>query len=84
MRSLLYARSVFSGAAVRPAACRIPALQLRTTASLFARAASTKQSPNFKPPTNDELVELRERVQEFTRVYKLLLSLTLAAADMSI
>ncbi|KAG5291823.1 isovaleryl-CoA dehydrogenase [Histoplasma ohiense] len=31
------------------------------------RAASTKHPKGFVPPTHDDLVELRERVQEFTR-----------------
>ncbi|PGH31755.1 isovaleryl-CoA dehydrogenase [[Emmonsia] crescens] len=31
------------------------------------RAASTKHPQGFVPPTHDDLVELRERVQEFTR-----------------
>ena len=31
------------------------------------RAASTKHPRGFVPPTNDDLAELRERVQEFTR-----------------
>ena len=31
------------------------------------RAVSTKHPKDFVPPTNDELSELRERVQDFTR-----------------
>jgi isovaleryl-CoA dehydrogenase len=31
------------------------------------RAASTKHPKGFEPPTQEDLVELRERVQEFTR-----------------
>ena len=31
------------------------------------RAASTKHPRGFVPPTIEDLVELRERVQEFTR-----------------
>ena len=31
------------------------------------RAASTKHPKDFVPPTNDDLGELRERVQDFTR-----------------
>jgi len=30
------------------------------------RTVATKHTSNFKPPTSDELNELRERVQEFT------------------
>ncbi|KAL8676519.1 MAG: hypothetical protein Q9186_006969 [Xanthomendoza sp. 1 TL-2023] len=33
----------------------------------FKRAASTKHPTGFSPPSTDELTELRERVQEFTR-----------------
>ncbi|KAJ5536723.1 Isovaleryl-CoA dehydrogenase [Penicillium frequentans] len=33
----------------------------------FARSVSTKHPAGFTPPTEDELVELRERVQDFTR-----------------
>ncbi|KAJ5759980.1 hypothetical protein N7520_007136 [Penicillium odoratum] len=33
----------------------------------FARSLSTKHPAGFIPPTEDELVELRERVQDFTR-----------------
>ncbi|KAJ5992795.1 hypothetical protein N7451_008519 [Penicillium sp. IBT 35674x] len=33
----------------------------------FARGVSTKHPTGFTPPTEDELVELRERVQDFTR-----------------
>ncbi|KAJ5649939.1 uncharacterized protein N7484_003662 [Penicillium longicatenatum] len=40
----------------------IPAL-----AQGFARSVSTKHPAGFTPPTEDELVELRERVQDFTR-----------------
>lgn len=32
----------------------------------FVRAASTKHPAGFTPPTEDDLVELRERVQDFT------------------
>ena len=31
------------------------------------RAASTKHPKDFVPPTNDDLSELRERVQDFAR-----------------
>lgn len=31
------------------------------------RAASTKHPRGFVPPTNDDLAELRESVQDFTR-----------------
>lgn len=34
----------------------------------FKRAASTKHPKNFSPPTTEELTELRERVQDFTRI----------------
>ncbi|KAL8756454.1 MAG: hypothetical protein Q9184_004498 [Pyrenodesmia sp. 2 TL-2023] len=33
----------------------------------FKRAASTKHPKNFSPPATEELTELRERVQDFTR-----------------
>lgn len=33
----------------------------------FKRAASTKHPKNFSPPSSEELTELRERVQDFTR-----------------
>ncbi|KAL8940940.1 MAG: hypothetical protein Q9211_002034 [Gyalolechia sp. 1 TL-2023] len=33
----------------------------------FKRAASTKHPSGFSPPASEELTELRERVQEFTR-----------------
>lgn len=33
---------------------------------LCSRFASTKHTPNFKPPTSEDLVELRDRVREFT------------------
>ncbi|KAL8921771.1 MAG: hypothetical protein Q9208_005528 [Pyrenodesmia sp. 3 TL-2023] len=33
----------------------------------FKRAASTKHPKNFSPPTTEELTELRDRVQDFTR-----------------
>lgn len=32
------------------------------------RAASTKHPNGFEPPSQDDLIELRERVQEFTRM----------------
>lgn len=42
----------------------------RSIISLNARrAASTKHPQGFVPPTNEDLNELRERVQEFTRVW---------------
>lgn len=58
------------------ASVRIPFL-LRTTRSLrphiipalspgFMRSVSTKHPAGFTPPTEEDLVELRERVQEFT------------------
>ena len=34
------------------------------------RTLVTKHPKNFVPPTEEDLVELRERVQEFTRVYR--------------
>lgn len=34
----------------------------------FKRAASTKHPKNFSPPTTEELTELRDRVQDFTRM----------------
>lgn len=34
---------------------------------MVQRAASTKHPRGFVPPTNDDLAELRERVQDFTR-----------------
>lgn len=39
----------------------IPAL-----APAFARSISTKHPAGFTPPSEDELLELRERVQDFT------------------
>ena len=33
----------------------------------LARYASSKHAPGFEPPTTEDLYELRERVQEFTR-----------------
>ncbi|KAI4215317.1 MAG: hypothetical protein LQ351_002217 [Letrouitia transgressa] len=39
----------------------------RVHAEVFRRAASTKHPQGFVPPSNGELQELRERVQEFTR-----------------
>ena len=36
------------------------------TPHITARAASTKHPKGFVPPTQEDLVELRERVQEFT------------------
>ena len=34
---------------------------------MIQRAASTKHPRSFVPPTDDDLVDLRDRVQEFTR-----------------
>lgn len=39
----------------------------RHCSSKFQRAASTKLPKGFVPPAAEDLVELRERVQEFTR-----------------
>ncbi|KAL8987494.1 MAG: hypothetical protein Q9177_003303, partial [Variospora cf. flavescens] len=39
----------------------------RIYSEAFKRAASTKHPKNFSPPSSEELVELRERVQDFTR-----------------
>ncbi|CAF9923809.1 MAG: hypothetical protein GOMPHAMPRED_003453 [Gomphillus americanus] len=33
----------------------------------FVRYASSKHAPEFKPPTSEELQELRDRVQDFTK-----------------
>ncbi|TGZ76898.1 acyl-CoA dehydrogenase NM domain-like protein [Ascodesmis nigricans] len=63
MRTALVSRLSLSGA-VRPA-IRIPAL--RALAPSLTRYAHTKQSKFFKPPTADELAELRDMVQDFTR-----------------
>ncbi|KAJ5913369.1 hypothetical protein N7504_002252 [Penicillium tannophilum] len=60
------------------ASLTIPSLLRTSTRSLrrtaipalapgFARSVSTKHPAGFTPPTEDELVELRERVQDFTR-----------------
>ncbi|KAJ5573929.1 uncharacterized protein N7459_008356 [Penicillium hispanicum] len=38
-----------------------------TLSTGFARSISTKHPTGFTPPTEDELLELRERVQDFTR-----------------
>lgn len=32
----------------------------------FVRSVSTKHPAGFEPPTEDDLIELRERVQDFT------------------
>lgn len=32
----------------------------------FARSVSTKHPAGFTPPTEEDLIELRERVQDFT------------------
>ncbi|KAL8647222.1 MAG: hypothetical protein Q9210_005685 [Variospora velana] len=40
----------------------------RIYSEAFKRAASTKHPKNFSPPSSEELVELRERVQDFTPV----------------
>lgn len=32
----------------------------------FVRSVSTKHPVGFEPPTEDDLIELRERVQDFT------------------
>ena len=47
---------------------QVARLQATTTApSLqFRRLASTKHPKGFVPPTDEDLTELRERVQEFT------------------
>jgi isovaleryl-CoA dehydrogenase len=37
-------------------------------APAFARNLSTKHPAGFEPPTEEDLLELRERVQEFTRM----------------
>ncbi|KAL8814108.1 MAG: hypothetical protein Q9223_006643 [Gallowayella weberi] len=39
----------------------------RIYAEAFKRAASSKHPTGFSPPSPDELTELRERVQDFTR-----------------
>ncbi|KAL8717677.1 MAG: hypothetical protein Q9225_005102 [Loekoesia sp. 1 TL-2023] len=39
----------------------------RVYAEVFKRAASTKHPSGFSPPSSEELTELRERVQDFTR-----------------
>lgn len=39
----------------------------RIYSEAFKRAVSTKHPKNFSPPSNEELTELRERVQDFTR-----------------
>ncbi|KAI4104620.1 MAG: hypothetical protein L6R37_003141 [Teloschistes peruensis] len=36
-------------------------------AETFKRAASTKHPAGFSPPSTEDLTELRERVQEFTK-----------------
>ena len=43
----------------------------RHCSSTFQRAASTKLPKGFVPPAAEDLLELRERVQEFTREYGL-------------
>ncbi|PGH16752.1 hypothetical protein AJ80_05067 [Polytolypa hystricis UAMH7299] len=54
----------FLGRAATRAVCSVrrPLLQVRAW-----RAASTKHPKGFVPPTEEDLLELRERVQEFTR-----------------
>lgn len=65
------------------ASVRLPSLLRTTTRSLrrstlpafspaFARSVSTKHPAGFTPPTEEELLELRERVQEFTSGFFLL------------
>lgn len=49
--------------ALRPLARPLPALQTR----LQTRFHSSKHPKDFEPPAPEELLELRERVQEFTR-----------------
>ena len=43
--------------------------RFRHCLSKLQRTASTKLPNGFIPPAAEDLVELRERVQEFTRVY---------------
>ncbi|EWC48120.1 mitochondrial isovaleryl-CoA dehydrogenase 1 [Drechslerella stenobrocha 248] len=62
MSALRFARPAIAGA--RQAVLR---RTLAPAASAAARYASTKRSATFKPPTTEELTELRERVQDFTR-----------------
>ncbi|KAI5843432.1 acyl-CoA dehydrogenase/oxidase [Morchella snyderi] len=48
----------------------LPALTLalaRPLLAAYARPLSTKHSKNFTPPTTSDLIELRERVREFTK-----------------
>lgn len=45
--------------------------RFRYCPSKFQRLASTKLPKGFIPPAAEDLVELRERVQEFTRMYAL-------------
>lgn len=40
---------------------------LSSPAAVRSRLHSTKHPQGFAPPTDDDLTELRERVQEFTR-----------------
>ncbi|TKA24338.1 hypothetical protein B0A50_06808 [Salinomyces thailandicus] len=57
-------RSLGLRSSLRPAIRRLrPAVET----SQICRYASTKHPKNFKPPTQDELEELRERTIEFTR-----------------
>lgn len=57
-----------------PSLLRTSARSLRRSPNLpaiapaFARNLSTKHPAGFEPPTEDDLLELRERVQEFTRM----------------
>ncbi len=57
-----------------PSLLRTSARSLRRSAVLptfgpgFVRTLSTKHPAGFEPPTEEDLLELRERVQEFTRM----------------
>ncbi|KAF8543199.1 Isovaleryl-coenzyme A dehydrogenase [Trichophaea hybrida] len=46
---------------------RTPASYIQPSSFFACRFASTKQTATFKAPTSEELTELRERVQEFTK-----------------
>ncbi|KAJ6260672.1 hypothetical protein Dda_4899 [Drechslerella dactyloides] len=66
MAALRFARPALTracAAAVRPA----PTARTAMAMPAGVRYASTKLTPNFTMPTSEDLAELRERVQDFTR-----------------
>lgn len=58
---------MFSAPASRCLMRTIRAVLQSPSAFAPARFASIKHTPNFQPPSSEDLIELRERVQEFTK-----------------